>query len=594
MKRRPLYCTIILIILAGCTNYQSKTPGVLEIHDLQGCSHISPFEGDRVTGINGIVTSKETNGFIMQSENPDEKDCSSEAIFVFTRDYPKVAIADLVSVDGVVTEYISGKPEDHNLSQTEITNPGIKTIESGQKIPEPLLIGSTGIVMPSKVDDDNLQKFEPENDAIDAFEALEWMLVRLPESTVIDPRNSYNEIVIAENTPAITNQLSGDGVYSLENLVSIPSPIMVKLPVGWDKQMNVGDVISDGSVGTMQYSFGSYKIVLEKVSPILELEETVENEQKPDIIQGLRIVSYNVHNFSFQNQSKKLKTLAGQIAKEMDSPDLIVLQEVEDDSGEADDGTTSAKKNLDLLIAEIKKRGGDDYQYYDFPIQNNSTGGIPGGNIRTIFLVKKNSSLKLFSSYSASSIPGEVVFDREQNISFSTNPMEIGLQSPAFENSRRPIVGLFNFNSKQIIVIGVHLISHAADSPRFGNIQPPLLMDDDQRRLQVEYIREWTETIFSQNPDIPILVIGDFNDAPGSTSLSSFMDNGFSEASDLLSRKERFSIIEDGYGELFDHVLISGIVDSNNASFRIIHLNTLHDEESSISDHDPIEFTFRP
>ena len=86
MKRKSTSFLFFLIFafISSCRTETGVAQKPLQIHDLQGCSHVSPFLGKIVNKITGVVTHKESNGFTMQSIEEDEFSCSSDAIFVFT------------------------------------------------------------------------------------------------------------------------------------------------------------------------------------------------------------------------------------------------------------------------------------------------------------------------------------------------------------------------------------------------------------------------------------------------------------------------------------------------------------------------------
>jgi hypothetical protein len=86
-------------------------------------------------------------------------------------------------------------------------------------------------------------------------------------------------------------------------------------------------------------------------------------------------------------------SIAAQIGNTLGTPDVITLQEVQDNSGSEDDGTISASETLDLLARSIDfidnfaLDGSLDYDWTDNSfITGNASGGQPGGNIRTACL----------------------------------------------------------------------------------------------------------------------------------------------------------------------------------------------------------------
>lgn len=78
------------------------------IYDIQGESHISPFNGQRVS-TSGIVTAIDTNGsrgFYLQDPTGDGNIATSDAIFVFVGNAPiTVQVGDAVDVTGTVSGY---------------------------------------------------------------------------------------------------------------------------------------------------------------------------------------------------------------------------------------------------------------------------------------------------------------------------------------------------------------------------------------------------------------------------------------------------------------------------------------------------------
>jgi hypothetical protein len=95
---------------------------------------------------------------------------------------------------------------------------------------------------------------------------------------------------------------------------------------------------------------------------------------------------YNVENMTWN--STHLPTVAGDIATMLKTPDLVFLQEIQDDSGPNDDGTVTADKTLSILVTAIAQKSDVTYKFAYIPPVNNQDGGEPGGNIRVAFLYR--------------------------------------------------------------------------------------------------------------------------------------------------------------------------------------------------------------
>lgn len=85
--------------------------------------------------------------------------------------------------------------------------------------------------------------------------------------------------------------------------------------------------------------------------------------------------------------SSHLTTVAEHIASLLKSPDIMFLQEIQDNSGPINDGTVSANVTLTNLVNAIANAsGGVQYSFVDIPPVDGQDGGQPGGNIRTVYL----------------------------------------------------------------------------------------------------------------------------------------------------------------------------------------------------------------
>ena len=85
-------------------------------------------------------------------------------------------------------------------------------------------------------------------------------------------------------------------------------------------------------------------------------------------------------------RSQHIPKIADHIANYLNSPDVVFVQEISDDSGAADNGVVSANKTLTALVNAITHAGGAKYNFINIPPEDNMDGGKPGGNIRVAYL----------------------------------------------------------------------------------------------------------------------------------------------------------------------------------------------------------------
>ena len=107
------------------------------IREIQGSAHLSPFAGQPVSGVTGIVTAIRSNGYWFQDPDPDSDPATSEGLFVFTSSAPTVAVGDAVVVSGTVSEFRPGGASSTNLTITEIVSPTTVVTSPGNPLPPP-------------------------------------------------------------------------------------------------------------------------------------------------------------------------------------------------------------------------------------------------------------------------------------------------------------------------------------------------------------------------------------------------------------------------------------------------------------------------
>ena len=86
-------------------------------------------------------------------------------------------------------------------------------------------------------------------------------------------------------------------------------------------------------------------------------------------------------------RSHHIPRIANHIVHYLNMPEIMFLQEIQDDSGTRDDGVVSANKTLSALVSAIAKAsGGVKYEFINISPLNNVDGGQPGSNIRVAYL----------------------------------------------------------------------------------------------------------------------------------------------------------------------------------------------------------------
>ena len=83
-------------------------PGVaaISIAEINGNRFISPYNGEAVTDVEGLVTAVSSDGLYLRSTNPDGDETTSEGLYVYSSSAAEqVAVGDIVTLSGEVLEY---------------------------------------------------------------------------------------------------------------------------------------------------------------------------------------------------------------------------------------------------------------------------------------------------------------------------------------------------------------------------------------------------------------------------------------------------------------------------------------------------------
>jgi predicted extracellular nuclease len=152
----------------------------------------------------------------------------------------------------------------------------------------------------------------------------------------------------------------------------------------------MGTTVSD-ITGILTYVFGYYAVLPLTAPIVLAHNDTLQGPTTltvpaDDANCTLTFGDYNVENMTWN--STHLPTAAGQIVDYLKTPDLVFLQEIQDDSGPINDGNVSSNKTLQTFVDAISAKSGVNYSFVYIPPVDNQDGGEPGGNIRPAFLYR--------------------------------------------------------------------------------------------------------------------------------------------------------------------------------------------------------------
>lgn len=356
-------------------------------------------------------------------------------------------------------------------------------------------------------------------------------------------------------------------------------------PVG----TRLGDGLSD-ITGIVTQSFGFYRIL-----PLTNI--TITSSRRPALpppadtrslgsCGGLTVGSYNVENLA--SNSTHLSAIAEHIVTYLKTPDVMFLQEIQDNNGPVNDAVVSANSTLDTLISAIASKSSVTYSYADIDPVDDQDGGQPGGNIRVAYLYNSK-VVRLRNGTAGSSTEANQVLPGP---SLKYNPGRIDPANPAWQASRKPLVASFETirDRRPFFTVNVHLTSKGGSSSIEGEARPPVNGGVEQRIAQANLTAAFIAQILSYDPNAAIITAGDFNEFAFVKPLTNFVALSGLQDLDVAANippTERYTYLFDMNSQELDHMYVSNKIARRGPRFEHVHVNTWVNSSAQVSDHDP-------
>ena len=572
------------VLLATATAVSASVEHNVTIMQIQGREDRSPLEGEAII-TEGVVTlcTRDHRRCWIQDEHGDGDAATSDGIVLDLQPGRSATATphpgDLVRVEGRVRERQFGT----GLPLTEISRIRSLSIRSrGHQLPDAVPI--------RQLPDVSIPR------AIVFWESLEGMRVRIDEAVVVGPTTRHGEFALL----AAANARPGSGYESSNSHLLLrplrngevdynPERVLVDDAAAPALQLRPGDRVRN-LVGVVDYGFGNYKIQYRTLTPARHSHPSPPQPPADLSPDELRLVSFNLENFfdtertpgkedqrstpSREGFETKLRKLSLALIEVLQLPEIIAVQEAENTAV------------LTALAERINSLRHSAYRAISF--DSSDPRGIEVGLLWDSKRVSLRRAAPLDPRYTR---PG---FGRD-----SVSP------------GREPLVGEFEHRGRLVTVVVNHFKSKSGDDPLFGRRQPPLRPTEQQRKLQAQAVRAFVDDRLRQDPHALIAVVGDLNDfsfaEPGEGAdhpLAILRGTGpdrLESLTETVPEPQRYSFIYEGNSQLLDHILVSPTLRDCTTGTRIVHFNadypaTLHNDPTTplrVSDHDPIEATFR-
>ena len=624
---------------------------LVKIYDIQGAGHTSAYAGQSVT-TKGIVTAidKDNNAFWIQDATGDGNIGTSDAIYVFVNAplSAQIVIGAEVQVAGSVAEFRSAS-RTTDLTLTEIVTPTVTVLSTGNALPAAVIIGDVNDpatnqrtpALASLGDDETSGVYDPINDGIDFWESLEGMRVTLEDVRVTSPeRSSFGEIWTTPNVGA-NDSANGRGGLTISDAtpgVANPAgkafdfnPERIQLDdeagIATPGVVTVGDKLGNVT-GVVSYTAGSYEVNATEAYTLTSGGLARETTTIAANLDRITIANFNVENLSpvgttFSSgevsTQDKFDRLALAIINNLGTPDIIALQEVQDNNGIADGGVVDSTLTLTQLLDAIEAAGGPRYLAIVSDPVNGQDGGAPGGNIRVAYLYLAD-AVTPTDANGLSGLPGDRIRKLPTEDRIGADPDGAGplTADVDFSSTRKSLpiewapAGYTQDQGGTFWTINNHLSSKGGSAPLTGDrLDLPeyselLNSGATKREGQAIDINAFIDAVLSNalTSDDRVIALGDFNEfqffpavqlvtgaiarltAGTASAASTFVSETavMQALIELLPEAERYSYVFDGNSQALDQILTTLNLVSD-ALYDIVHINSEFADQ--LSDHDP-------
>ncbi len=635
-----------------------------------------------VVTIQAVVTAVDADGprqgfyLTEQFGDWDSNPLTSEGIFVQTRNdagvgsdlvtaAPGVQVGDIVTFSAQVMEYQAFQ----SLPRTVLVNMTGFTINSagnalptlvldaGRPIPNSILTGVT-----PDLTDSVGNTFDASLYALSFFETVEGMLVTIPDMVVADgfvTTSGGDPIFQAySRVHADADQINSRGGYTVagDPPLSPPdtpdtddgtiaggrhvhdgdtNPDIIELdfsgfanpyPAGQLDQMSMGDGLGDVT-GIVEFDFTDRKLFVTDIDSGA-YQDTVPAQETTalgDDDRALTVATFNVENLDPSDGAARYAALAGVIANNLNSPDIIIIEEMQDNNGATATGGADASTSWQMLIDALNALvPGAAYQWVDQEPVPGAEGGEPGGNIRVGFLYDTNrvqlgdlaADATLAERREFTDRIGDGTRDAGDRILFSDDLIAGEINAADWSGTRKSLLGQFTFHGQTVFVAGNHLPAKSGSGSYWQlnqNLEAgqPANSDFAQRNAVANDIYTMLNLIEGNAPGAGVVSGGDYNDfyfyRPLEVVTGYVLPNGTARAGGArfdnltvteLTEAERYSYTFDGRSQTLDHVIVNGML-SAVAGYDVVHVNTGYSSfgtganaSPALSDHDPAVATF--
>jgi len=634
--------------------------------------------------IRAVVTAVDGDGprqgFYLTEETQDWDSAlnTSEGIFVMTRNdgnvgatlaelYPDLQVGDLVTVTAQVMEYQSFNtmPRTVLVNSSLVINASGLTLptlilDAGRPIPNSILTGVTPDYTDSS--DGAGDSFDMSLYGLSFWETVEGMLVTIPDMVAADgfvqTSGGQPYFQAYSTVHADPDQINSRGGYTVAGDPPLSPPdtletddgtiqggrhlhdgdinpdiievdfsgFAIDAPAGLADSLTMGDKLGD-ITGIIDFDFTDRKLFVTNIDPA-QFTDTVPEQETTQLgtdTRALTVATFNVENLDPGDGAARFAAIANAIANNLHAPDIISIEEMQDNNGADPTGGSDASVTWQMLVNALNAAvPGAHYQWVDQAPVPGSEGGEPGGNIRVGFLYNTD-RVQLGNLAADATIEerrqytdriGDGVRDAGDLIGFSDNMVADQINPADWSGTRLSLLGQFTFNGNTVYVTANHFPAKGGSGEFWQFNQNIETGDPDnsgwaKRNAVAQDVYAVLNNIEQNSGGAGVVAGGDFNDfyfyrplevVTGYVLADGTARPGGARFDNLtvteLTEAERYTYTFDGRSQAIDHIIVNQSL-SAVASYDVVHLNTGYnpratatDPNPALSDHDPAVASF--
>lgn len=453
---------------------------VLEIWQVQGSGDEANCLRSRVRLEDNIVTAVGPNGFFLQTpaDRVDGDDLTSDGVYVRTGALPAswgIEAGDRVNIDRGRVEEVFGTTMISVTSQSQV-----EPVSKGNPLPDPIDLTTLDLSLTG--------------DAALPLERVEGMYVVIEDATVQAATNRFDEFIVT---------LTGERAFREPGVEADRTPDLIGIGLPeWDLNPEVLEVdppemglevlqLTPGTVvtvtGGIAYNFSDYQLFPSEivVTPSPFEVEPVRAKDEGEFT----IATQNVENFfdtvddpnrddgPFENYTPvdegeyaiRLEKLSLQVREVLGAPDVLAIQEIE-----------NARTLTDLILRV--NQDDPSLRYAGCILEGNEGRGIDVAYMVRIDTINVLDCYRMPGSYTETLRGNDVLFSRP--------PLVIEIEI------------IRDGESFPITLVNAHIKS-------LSGIETT--ETQERRELQAIRMAEFVQSIFDDDPDAHVVVLGDLN-----------------------------------------------------------------------------------